>query len=173
MPPPTATSLLVGALNHSDPRMRQLAATTLQHRRARSALGSLVEQYKTEKDSAIAVALAVAIVASGPTSIGSLERSHQDNDALKLWQCDFGTNRPPSDHRPRLRLDAKLAAPSRCDTCSRTPTLHRSFGRNCSSSHQRAINANSGQWLSSLLPRGGWTVSAYPSAEPVRAVLRG
>jgi hypothetical protein len=87
MPTPAATSLLIGALNHSDPRMRRLAATTLQHRRARSALGSLVEQYKTEGDSAIAVALAVAIVASGPTSIGSLERSHEDNDALKLWQC--------------------------------------------------------------------------------------
>jgi hypothetical protein len=49
-------------------------------------LGSLIDQYAKEDVEALAVALATAIVASGPRSVADLQGRH-DSPATQLWQC--------------------------------------------------------------------------------------
>lgn len=86
LPVPAVTALLVGALDHANPRIRLCAAVALGHRRSRPALASLVDRYAKEADEALAVGLAAAIVASGPRSAADLQ-GRPASAATALWQC--------------------------------------------------------------------------------------
>lgn len=86
LPVPAATVMLIRALNHANPRVRQCAAIGLSQRRSRAALASLIDQYAKEDVEALAVRLATAIVASGPRSVADLQGRH-DLPATQLWQC--------------------------------------------------------------------------------------
>jgi hypothetical protein len=83
---PAATAMLIRALDHADPRVRQCAAVGLSRRRARTALASLIEQYAREEVEALRVGLATAIVASGPLSVADLQTRHNLPET-ELWRC--------------------------------------------------------------------------------------
>src|SRR5262249_29627956 len=86
LPVPAATMMLIRALDHPNPRVRQCASVGLSQRRSRTALASLVDHYAKESDETLAVSLAAAIMASGPRSIADLEGS-SDSPANQLWRC--------------------------------------------------------------------------------------
>jgi hypothetical protein len=86
LPVPAATRMLVDALSHKHPRVRQFAAASLSQRRSRAALASLVSQYAKEDGEVLAVGLATAIVASGPRSAVPLQGG-LDTAATELWRC--------------------------------------------------------------------------------------
>jgi hypothetical protein len=88
---PEATAMLVRALSHVNPRVRQCAALGLGQRRSRSALAPLVERHEKEGDEAVAVSMATAIVASGARSVADIRPIRHDSPATKLWQCILAT----------------------------------------------------------------------------------
>lgn len=87
LPTPEATAMLIRALSHPNPRVRQCAAHALGQRRSRSALASLVERLEKEDNEAVVVPLVTAIVASGARSVSDIRPSRHDSPATKLWQC--------------------------------------------------------------------------------------
>jgi hypothetical protein len=90
LPVPPATAMLMRALSHADPRVRQCAAVGLSQRRSRTALVSLIDQYAKEDVETLAVTLATAIVASGARSVTDIQHARHDSPATKLWQCILG-----------------------------------------------------------------------------------
>jgi hypothetical protein len=82
-----ATAMLMRALSHTNPRIRQCAALGLGERRSRYALTALVERYEKEDDEAVAGTLATAILASGARSIANIRPTSDDSPTRKLWQC--------------------------------------------------------------------------------------
>ncbi|SJM90933.1 hypothetical protein CRENPOLYSF2_1940002 [Crenothrix polyspora] len=87
LPITEATSLLLHALPHIDPRIRLCAAQMLGQRRSRLALAGLSEQLAREEDESIALTLAVSIIASGPRSVADVSSIRFDSPTIKLWQC--------------------------------------------------------------------------------------
>ena len=86
LPVPEATLMLIRALDHASPRVRQSAAVALTQRRSRAALTRLIDEYARENDELLSVGLATAIVASGPQSMADLQGRY-DTPATQLWQC--------------------------------------------------------------------------------------
>jgi hypothetical protein len=84
---PEATAMLMRALSHANPRIRQSCALALRQRRSLPALASLVDQYAKEDEELLAVVLATAIVASGPQSVADLRSARHDSPEIQLWQC--------------------------------------------------------------------------------------
>lgn len=83
---PAATEMLIRALDHANPQIRQCAALGLSQRRSRAALASLIDQYEKEDVEALAVGLATAIVASGAQSAANLQGRH-NSPAIQIWRC--------------------------------------------------------------------------------------
>jgi hypothetical protein len=84
---PDATGMLIRALSHANPRIRQCASIGLTQRRSRRALAPLIEQFERENDEALTVSLATAIVASGARSIADIRSNRHDSFATQLWRC--------------------------------------------------------------------------------------
>jgi hypothetical protein len=83
---PAATEMLIRTLDHKNPQVRQCAALGLSQRRSRRALTSLINQFAKENVEALAVALATAIVSSGPRSVADLQ-GRRASATTQLWQC--------------------------------------------------------------------------------------
>jgi hypothetical protein len=86
LPVPTATAMLIRALDHPNLRVRQCAAIGLSQRRARPALASLINQSAKEGVEALGAGLATAIVASGPRSVADLQDRHHSPE-IEIWRC--------------------------------------------------------------------------------------
>ncbi len=83
---PAATEMLIRALDHANPKIRQYAALGLRQRRSHVALASLIGHYAKEDAEELAVGLATAILASGPQSVANLQGLH-DSPEIQLWRC--------------------------------------------------------------------------------------
>jgi hypothetical protein len=86
LPVQAATMMLIRALDHASPKVRLIAAVGLGQRRSRSSLARLIAQYARENVEEVSVALATAIVASGPTSVADMQ-GPVDTPATQLWGC--------------------------------------------------------------------------------------
>jgi hypothetical protein len=86
LPVPAATVMLIRALDRASPRVRLCAAVGLCQRRSRAGLARLIAQYATENVEEVSVALATAIVASGPASTADLQ-GRVESPTTQLWRC--------------------------------------------------------------------------------------
>lgn len=87
LPDPEVTGLLIKALSNPIQEIRHHAAISLSQRRSRVALPSLSAQFAVEKEPGLIAALASAIVASGPSSVSSLNAPQPDAPSASLWRC--------------------------------------------------------------------------------------
>ncbi|MET4373313.1 RecA/RadA recombinase [Bradyrhizobium sp. LB12.1] len=99
---PAATAMLLRPLSHSDFSIRQCAAVSLQRRRSRSALVTLIDRYTKEENEALLPTLAAAIVSSGAHGAGDLEPRAALSPNLRLWQCILTARRRDASYAGEL-----------------------------------------------------------------------
>lgn len=87
LPTSEATAMLLEGLAHSDRKIRQAAALSLQERRSAGALESLRQILGTEQQAEFRVCISAAIAASGATGAHDIDPPVVGEEAVMLWQC--------------------------------------------------------------------------------------
>ena len=82
-----ATTMLLEGLAHSNRSIKQVAALSLQERRARSALEDLRQNIAAEQQKEFRVGVAAAIAASGASGAHDIDTPVAGEQDVMLWQC--------------------------------------------------------------------------------------